>query len=823
MKKKSLFIAVLALACACISCNKERELVQEPAEYLLTAGTEGTGADTKTYIATGNWGKEIRWNEKDQISVFSEHSNTYTYTLKEGAKTTSGVFSTSTKPDFKSDSKYAAYFPASVVKDDNGRTFTWPSEQIRVLYSPEIVALPLLAEGNIEDGAPSNATFNCLGGVLDILLKIPANGVPGYVRKVVISAGQKISGEFTLQTATEYVRDSQGNLTSETVEKKYAVIANDGSNTITYTLDGNYGKGMYVSQGEGHHLIISMPVSPAGGYTDFQVDFYDQHGTRISGAKSKDNLVIERGMITNATIPFSHKYAPGLTMNDSVGTIGTLYGVEAIVIEVGGYKRALALHNVGYTNENPAGTEFSVDSDWHSTPALDLKNGWRLPYVEEWKAIADTYGNWQKLDNPRIFPMRIADQTVELPFVSSSSEYICLNHGGGLMYGPDSNGYYCLFYNDAVDYISNNAYVRAIRELPFYPELDPERQLTKDDPVGSIGMIGTRQAVVMKLRGYKVAVATVDVGGSVPEEPGNKFNFSGSGEAYCWDYDQVNLTDGWRLPTSQEITELATGFKIKDDNDNYNVWRWPLSDVATLVIPSIVNYVSGETDYYWGRSSVDTPGTLEQDAQVYAYARPFHNLEEITKDSPEGTVGVVDGRECVVVKGGSDKKVLISVNNPGPCEGGFGTEGRNEPRKFDCYKHGAYQPLDRAKTRCDGGFFGNGWQIASYGAMVAIADRNANYSRTWNSSEKRLEVKITNSYTWYLYAGGYMDGDSYNTYPQDTDKCYYLYKNEEGEYGCVVVGYDNYWPEGYDFQAGSLNVETKKYRYNFCLTHEMPN
>lgn len=806
MKKKTLFIAVLALVCACISCNKEKELVQEPVEYLLTAGTEVTGADTKTHIADGNWGKEIRWNEKDQISVFSEHSNTYTYTLKEGANTISGVFSTQTKPDFKSDSKYTAYYPASVVSDDNGRIFTWPSEQTRELSNAEKVALPLLAEGDIDNGAPSNATFNCLGGILDIQLKVPADGVAGYLRKVVITTDQKISGKFTLQTVTEQVRDSEGHLTSETVEKKYAVIANDGLNTITYTLEGSDGKGLYIPSGEAieRKLMFAMPVSPAGGYTNFQVDFYDEYDTRISGAKSKNPLVIERGMITNANIPFSHKYAPGLTMNDPVGTIGTLYGVEAIVIEVGGYKRALALHNVGYTDADPRGTKFAFDSNWNPTPSLNLKNGWRLPYVEEWDAIASNYGGVQELGiQADCFYLYIADQVVELPFMNSTS-YPCQNHGCGYIIQPNLGYYYMTSQRD-VTYL-DESYVRAIRELPFYPAIDPEHEITADDPVGSIGMLHGRQAVVMKLRGYKVAVATQNIGASTPEDRGNSFDFNTS--AHGWNYGQLNLENGWRVMTSQEWKDLFNILHVAEDDGVKG--HWIFSDQSKITLPFGVKYVSSETCYYYNASSTST--YLEQIGSISSLrARPIHNLSTITKDSPEGTVGVVDGRECVVVKG--DRKFLITTNNPGPCEGQFGENGRNDASEWNCYKHGGYLTPQNAKDACDAGYFGNGWQLPSHNDMKNLVQWNDAYTRGWNESEHRLEVYLPD-YTWCLYTGGWIDPGEEAA--RNTETGYYL---------CMSGDRFEYYKIECDHKDTNLITEDSdfKCRYNFCLTHEMPN
>lgn len=823
MKKSLFFVLTLALSAGLVSCNKRKQMEPEKdpsAELLLKATTEGiydNNQVSKAYIASGNWGKEIMWSDKDQVSVFSESSSTCVYTLKEGKGTSNGVFHIEKKPDFKNDNSYAAYFPASVVSADDSRSLMWPSEQTRVLYHPEIVNMPLLAEGSIQKNIPSDATFNSLGGVLDILLKVPDDGVAGYLRKVVISADQKMSGKFTLQTVTENVRDASGKPTTATVQKKYAAIdATAGSNTIIYTLEGNSGKGMYISKGDktDHHLMLALPVSPEKGYTNFKVDFYDQHGTLISGTKT-DNVVIERGMITNVNIPFSHVYAPGLTMNDPVGTIGTLYGVDAIVIEIGGIKRALALHNVGYTDTNPFGTEFSFDSNWNPSPSLDLKNGWRLPYVEEWKAIANTYGGWQILqgDYPQIFPLKIADKSVELPFVAWSSYFVCSDHGYGYVIGPDNN-YYCISYNYNIDSINGRAYARAIRELPFYPELDPERQLTKDDPIGSIGMIGTRQAVVMELRGYKVAVATLDVGSSVPEEHGSEFEFHNYDDK-GWDFSPLYLSDGWRLPTSQEIVDLMSRPKFETEYNDRSVNKWILSEEATLSLPFHA-YTTGESCYY-----LDLEGSERYLNQIGNHnnlcARPFHNLEEITKDSPEGTVGVVDGRECVVVADDEGKKFLITVNNPGPAEGEFGDKDhKNSPWLFECYVHGYYSTPQKAKDLMDAGFFGKGWKIPTVSELKGITVYNDKYTKNWYDGEKRLEIRISDSYTWYMYAGGWIDPGQSSA--RNTDTGYYLCTND-GHFSYLKFNSDVTFIEAYKINSGS----DMDCRYSICLTHEMPN
>lgn len=827
MKKSLFFVLTLALSAGLVSCNKRKQMEPEKdpsAELLLKANTEGiydNSQISKAYIADGNWGKEIMWSDKDQVSVFSENSSTYVYTLKEGAETSNGIFHIEKKPDFKNDNSYTAYFPASVVSADDSRSLMWPSEQTRVLYHPEIVNMPLLAEGSIQKNTPSDATFNSLGGVLDILLKVPDDGVAGYLRKVVISADQKMSGKFTLQTVTENVRDASGKPTTATVQKKYAAIdATAGSNTITYTLEGNSGKGMYISKGDktDHHLMLALPVSPEKGYTNFKVDFYDQHGTLISGTKT-DDVVIERGMITNVNIPFSHVYAPGLTMNDPVGTIGTLYGVDAIVIEFNGFKRALALHNVGYTEANPAGSLFSSSNSAWDIEQMGLKNGWRLPYQEEWCAMGS---GWQRVDpttNPNgDFIIKAGNNEVHIPFptynrVYQWGHYACMDGTGEILNDENPSGTWWGVLSSNNGY-SDVSYARAIRELPFYPELDPERQLTKDDPIGSIGMIGTRQAVVMELRGYKVAVATLDVGSSVPEEHGSEFEFHNY-DNKGWDFSPLYLSDGWRLPTSQEIVDLMSRPKFETEYNDRSVNKWILSEDATLSLP-FHSYTTGESCYY-----LELYGSDRYLNQIGNHnnlcARPFHNLEEITKDSPEGTVGVVDGRECVVVADDEGKKFLITVNNPGPAEGEFGDKDhKNSPWLFECYVHGYYSTPQKAKDLMDAGFFGKGWKIPTVSELKGITVYNDKYTKNWYDGEKRLEIRISDSYTWYMYAGGWIDPGQSSA--RNTDTGYYLCTND-GHFSYLKFNSDVTFIEAYKINSGS----DMDCRYSFCLTHEMPN
>ena len=79
-------------------------------------------------------------------------------------------------------------------------------------------------------------------------------------------------------------------------------------------------------------------------------------------------------------------------LNDesAVGTIGTLNGREAMVVDLGGSigKVAVATRNVGATDVNDYGTQFSSEADFDPA-SLNLTDGWYVPTIEELSALKD--------------------------------------------------------------------------------------------------------------------------------------------------------------------------------------------------------------------------------------------------------------------------------------------------------------------------------------------------------------------------------------------------------------------------------------------------
>ena len=82
--------------------------------------------------------------------------------------------------------------------------------------------------------------------------------------------------------------------------------------------------------------------------------------------------------------------AETLTAESAVGTIGTLNGREAMVVDLGGSigKVAIATMNLGATDVNDYGTQFSSEADFDPA-SLNLTDGWYVPTIEELSALKD--------------------------------------------------------------------------------------------------------------------------------------------------------------------------------------------------------------------------------------------------------------------------------------------------------------------------------------------------------------------------------------------------------------------------------------------------
>ncbi len=122
-------------------------------------------------------------------------------------------------------------------------------------------------------------------------------------------------------------------------------------------------------------------------------------------------------------------------LNDesAVGTIGTLNGREAMVVDLGGSigKVAIALENVGATAEDAFGTRFSTTSgatNFYDPETYKLEDGWYVPSQDELTALKSLLA-W-KSDNSAVyytnhsdlqFPLRKHEQSYYGYYVTSTT------------------------------------------------------------------------------------------------------------------------------------------------------------------------------------------------------------------------------------------------------------------------------------------------------------------------------------------------------------------------------------------------------------------
>ena len=124
---------------------------------------------------------------------------------------------------------------------------------------------------------------------------------------------------------------------------------------------------------------------------------------------------------------------PALTLESEVGTIGTLNGREAMVVDLGGSigKVAIALENVGATAEDAFGTRFSTTSgatNFYDPETYKLEDGWYVPSQDELSALKSLLA-W-KSDNSAVyytnhsdlqFPLRKYEQSYYGYYVTSTT------------------------------------------------------------------------------------------------------------------------------------------------------------------------------------------------------------------------------------------------------------------------------------------------------------------------------------------------------------------------------------------------------------------
>lgn len=865
--RKTLFV-VLSMALVLNSCKKDKAAEVSAADnwYYLDASINEEQQESKTTIDDGNFGKEIVWDENDKIAVYTTGSDKYVFVQDGEAGGTETRFKYNGTPDFKGEEAYTAIYPESMVSGNAGELVTsWPSEQTVKYGHPMTVAIPMLASGTIVDDTLEGAQFDCLGGILNLVLKIPETGnegenTGGYLRKIEISADQVLSGDFHFVTDEGQTK---------------MVFEQTASNKITLTFEGAEGEedeGVFLLPGQEYQTNIMLPQAPDGGYTNLKMAFYDESGELLYNMQSKKALNIKKATVTPVTLTFAYLHRPALTYSDPAGTIGVLNGRKAIVVDVNGYKFALAMENVGATEINPLGTPFRIQSmrTQEDLGQIGLTDGWRVPTAFEWSQLI-------KINPKRPYEERYklyvgSDKFIFLPTheatdpLISEAFYLLLNdcrsahvrvHKRILI---EEAGCEMVIERYLKDY--GDVYVRPVHTLPKFPDNDAQPHiLSKDDPVGTEGYVSEEdytEAVMMELCGRKVAVAKKNVGAE------NEFDFGTDLSSHIKNSDKtwpnLYLENGWSLPTSDELSDML-GSTMKEYypidspilKDEYKHHRFGVIYFSTsqLVFPAARNYADTHTNVYliaaeypvyaetmFGVADYgfvrDNPFAVHPPEETNpTYARAVYEFENITASSPIGTRGKYNGLECVVAML-DGKKMLLSINP---------AYYRHSCTDTYLYKISGFMDGEKMYDYPKMFSWGDGWRVISENELASLYQDISNDVTDGTSTHEsdghdcRFYCKIGDyKMRFNLWGRCAVTETEEKNHVVDTDKLYVM---------CSTIERDEYNPRGecYHTKGFELQKDTKlgssggharelslllfapedgTFRYPTYLVHEMP-
>ena len=147
-----------------------------------------------------------------------------------------------------------------------------------------------------------------------------------------------------------------------------------------------------------------------------------------------------------------------------------------------------------------------------------------------------------------------------------------------------------------------------------------EESLTMLSPVGTIGTLDGREAMVVDLGGTigKVAIATKNVGATNVYDYGTPFSAEDA-----LDSDKNGLTDGWYVPSDLELTLL---YPKLDFNKARTGLEWMVTGNSKLTFPG--KYYSDEGGRYTG--SYVSSSIIEEDEMKKVYAFYFQLDNAIT-------------------------------------------------------------------------------------------------------------------------------------------------------------------------------------------------
>ena len=162
MKKIYSILTLLAAVAGFTSCSNDElsENNESNTNKVIVYAT--TNAATRATLSNDY---NVLWSMGDQIKFVNDKNDavTYTFTLKEGAESTEGIFELNDGQDVPADGSYTVYYPVSYDGTN------WPTQSY--VSATDISGAPMKATATVSKGSITNLHFTNEGGILRYTVK----------------------------------------------------------------------------------------------------------------------------------------------------------------------------------------------------------------------------------------------------------------------------------------------------------------------------------------------------------------------------------------------------------------------------------------------------------------------------------------------------------------------------------------------------------------------------------------------------------------------------------------------------------------------------
>lgn len=575
MKKIFYYISAALLVSSLASCTKEVPVTVDSSSSEVTGqitvfANIGDEAATKTNLdGNDQSGYDVVWGPGDKITLYlgTPYKQYYTYILKKGAGTKRGEFGGPALPDDYVGTAYAVYGDnvSYAAAGSLSNTQDYASNSSATFF-------PMAAQVKISNGQATFSDFRNIGG----LLRLNLSG-SGVVKEIKVTTDKYIAGSFTLDEDGAAVMFGMS-----FTNQKYTTL-NCGASGESLT-----------SQVKPFYFFM-----PKNNYTGVKIEVKDFDGhTFTKTLKSDRTLGIERAKISQVSLNVTGLTGSNVpvTWDTPEGTRCTIDGRECVVVDLGtsvrGYqgKLAIATMNVGSSTETGYGTYYSWLDAANAQKNSSWGKGWHMPSVDEIKGFtfAHASATYKTMD----YAVLQFSYGKYLPFALGGyydnglgryelqkegadfwgSEIPGLNPNTKL---TDSAVTGLTVSNYGMGFGENPNYTIATYKLPVRPF--HRLPITRNTPVGAIGLIGGKEAMVVEINvsggKKKVCVATKNEGANSVNcyaDNGGTAVLDCFGGYYTYAEAEALCTDGWYIPAADEWEALYDSVTYTTPKEGYH-------------------------------------------------------------------------------------------------------------------------------------------------------------------------------------------------------------------------------------------------------------